>query len=206
MRRRKPWLSCKVAKHVKYVGPLASGMTGTHGRRIVLHTEGMDREKGDAEGIARYVNERCIPYHATWDPRTGEWCQMVPFDRPARALLNGGINGGVGCNITGEVVIQVCVVGFAGGDWSKFPHRMKGAWVLDEIAESWGVPWRGTVSDWEHPNRDIARWYRSGFTCHAAAPGNDHTDGSGMAFKRLRRVAKRQNRVRRMARRGHGGA
>ncbi len=201
MRSRKPWLPRQWASRVRYTGPLATSMTGTHGRRIVLHTEGVDRPAGDPEGIARYVNAREIPYHATWDPRTGRWCQMIGFNRPARALENGGVNAGVGCNITGEAIIQICVVGWNGGSWSRWPRRIRGAWVLDEIAESWDVPWVGIVSDWSTPSRSERRWWRSGFTCHAAAPGNHHTDGAGTNFRRLRRVARLQNRRRLKSRR-----
>ena len=196
MKRRKRWMPRQWGSRQRYTGPL-DYLSGVHGRRLVLHTEGVDRPKGDPDFIARYVNDKCIPYHATWDPRTGKWCQAIPFDRPARSLMNGGINGGVGCNRTGEVVIQVCVVGFAGGAWSKFPHRIKGAWVLDEIVTAWGIPWR-SLCHWPCPDRSLTKWYRSGVTCHAAAPGNDHTDGGGTNFKRLRRVARRQNRARKL--------
>lgn len=152
-------------------------MDGTYGtKKVVLHTEGVDRgpdgRYGDAAAVARYVADRNIGYHLCYD-YSGRWVQLYPADVGARALRAGAWSP----NRQGVLAIQVCLVGVVdAADVAKWPMDNWGKFLrwLDDL----GVP-RESHVDWADPVRSTRLWRKSGWTSHAHSPHNDHVDGRG---------------------------
>ncbi len=150
--------------------------------KVTIHTEGVDRgrhgRQGDAINLARYVQQKNIGYHFVYDYR-GQFAQLYTPKQGARALLAGPWSP----NRQGKVNIQICFAGVA--DAADVRH-----WPLENwekflrFVEAWGVPPRA-ICNFDDPKRDVSDWKRSGWTCHAAAPFNDHTDGRGAPIRKL---------------------
>ena len=142
-------------------------------RRAVFHySEG----GGTAEWLAHYVNGNRNEYHAVIDAE-GHVAQMVPFTSGSRALLNGGIDGGDGCNRSGTRCIQVALVGYTAKSKSTLTRGSKQWKALVELAqwlkEHHGIPLKHVG----RKDRDTARYIgTSGWYSHREAPHNDHTD------------------------------
>lgn len=165
-------------------GRLAGRMDGTDGtRKVVIHTEGVTRgpggRAGNAVNLARYVADRNIGYHFVYD-RAGRWAQVYPAHVGARSLKAGAWSP----NRQGKVAIQVCFAGVTSmSETRDWPMTNWDTFL--KFVESWGVP-RKSVCRWADPARSEARWRQSGWTCHAAAPFNDHRDGTGTPGRWLR--------------------
>ena len=192
MKKRKKWLG--IAKTVKSSrrAPMAKN---TKRRAITLHNEGVDRPHGDGSpvAVAEYTRREAVEYHATWNVNTGQWAQLLPFDCAARSLLNAGLDGGIGCNRSGTVNIQICVVGYGHKSFTR--GKLKNAWVLADLADSWDIPWKARKR-WPG-SRSVKAWRKSGIHGHCHAPGNDHTDPGGIDIDKLMREARRQQKARR---------
>ncbi len=166
----------------KIRGRDAGEMTKNGDRKVVIHTEGVDRGRkgrdGNAIDLAHYVADRNIGYHFTYD-RKGRFAQLYKPTEGSRALLAGAWSP----NRTGTVVIQICFAGVAdAGDVRDWPLTNWDKFL--KFVQAWGVPDR-PICNFEDPRRSERDWKRSGWTCHAAAPGNDHVDGKGAPIHRL---------------------
>lgn len=168
---------------VKVRGRDAGEMTKDNGDcKVTIHTEGVDRGRkgrdGNAVSLANYVAAKNIGYHFVYD-RAGRFAQLYKPTEGSRALLAGAWSP----NRQGKVNIQICFAGIADAhdinDWplKNWDHFLK-------FAQAWGVPDRA-ICNFENPRRSEREWKRSGWTCHAAAPGNDHVDGKGAPIHRL---------------------
>lgn len=148
-------------------------------RKIILHNEGVDRNgAGNPVDLAKYVRSKGIEYHLIWNAQSGEFAQIIPFDKAAKSLLNGGIDGGIGCNKSGTICIQICVQGYGHKPFTDGP--MKGAHRILDIAKSWDVPVKKiggkSPASFKSPTRGVDQWHSNGFGGHGHAPSNDHTD------------------------------
>lgn len=192
------WLPRKWAKRV----PMGHAEPWSGPRRgLTLHTEGVDRGKtlGDVTWLAKYVNtvNGGIAYHLIWQPWTGQWIQMVPFDRAARSMKGGAVDArGLSANRSG-LNIQVCVAGFGYDDWTRTP--MKNAWVFAELMDRYKIPQRTRAKWGRNAGRSRKAWSAGGIQGHCHGPHDDHVDGatSEAAVKRLMREARRQQKARR---------
>lgn len=150
--------------------------------KVVLHTEGVQRGKhgrdGNAHSLARYVVDRGIAYHLVIDYQ-GRIAQCYTPDQGSRALLAGAWSP----NRHGKRVIQICLAGVAEASDVKY-WPMKNWDKVVDWCEAWGVPSK-PITNFDKPTRSVAKWNRSGWTCHAAAPMNDHVDGRGAPIKWL---------------------
>lgn len=150
----------------------AGTMEGKGSRKIVLHAS--ESDPGSIKGVVNWVHQQNSEYHFVIDDKARKVVQLFPANKAARSMMNGGINGGVGCNRSGEVCIQICIVGRARNN----PIQHLSQWALDVIVgigDAWGVPHR-VVKE----GRDAGAWLnQSGYFGHANAPGNDHTDPGG---------------------------
>lgn len=193
MKPKKKWIG--EAKKVK--ARSYNSMAGNNSsRKIVLHNEGVDRKTpGRPEDLMKYVVDRGIEYHLVWEPRTGKWAQSTPLDKAGKALLNAGLDGGIGCNRSGRVCIQLCVQGYGSRPFTDGP--MKGAYLLADIADSWGVPLEKALGNFRDPKRSKKKWAGTGVSGHSMAPGNDHSDPSLIDFNKLVKTARAQQKARR---------
>ena len=105
----------------------------------------------------------------------------------------GRYDGGIGCNRSGTVNIQICVVGYGHKSFTR--GKRKNAWVLADLADSWDIPWKARKR-WPG-SRSVKAWRKSGIHGHCHAPGNDHTDPGGIDIDKLMREARRQQKARR---------
>lgn len=193
MKKRQQWMKGKAVDYCK-AGSYNSMAGNRNDRKIILHNEGVDRGgAGNPMDLARYVRDRGIEYHLIWNARAGTFVQIVPFGSAAKSLLNGGIDGGIGCNRSGAVCIQICVQGYGSKPFTDGP--MKGAGRLLDIAEAWGVPLRkiGGKDDpasFARPSRSLSQWHTNGFGGHSMAPRNDHHDPAAISWSALKKAMK----------------
>lgn len=182
MKKNRRWVGKRAIKVKSYrTSPMAKERRV---RKMVIHNEGADRDgRGNVDWLARYVRDKAVEYHLIVNMETGEAAQLLPFDSAARAMLNGGINGGIGCNRSGDVCIQVCVIGYGHKPFTA--GRLKAAELLGDICDSWGIPHR-----FRNPRggRSVEAWNRSGIHYHSTAPGNDHTDPGPIDVKKLEKA------------------
>ncbi len=152
-------------------------------RKVVIHTEGVDRGRngrdGNAYNLASYVTVKNIGYHLVVD-RAGRVAQLYPVTVASRALLAGP---SWSPNRQGDLAVQVCFAGISDAaqldDWPLTGWSRLMAWF-----DTWDIPRRAHV-DFNHPTRSTDKWRKSGWTSHAHAPYNDHTDGSHAPIHRL---------------------
>ncbi len=190
--KHKLWLPREIASRVPYYRAEPMGKNASR-RAVILHNEGVDRPKRDRQGdvtwLAEYVVQKRIPYHAIWNPTTGQWIQMIALDRASRSMTGDIIGDGLSANRWGSTAIQVCVAGFGDEPFTDL-KKLKGVRVLADIANSWGVPFEGR-KDWgPRANRGMVGWKASGFHGHCHAPGHseDHTDPGPIDWPKLRRA------------------
>lgn len=193
MKKRKRWHPKAKRRRGRYPGR----MTGKGARMIVLHTS--ESDPGSINGVTNWVRMKNTEYHLSIDDKLKVMHQYFPFNKAARSLENGGINGGAGCNKSGEVVIQICIVGRAKNN----PVAHLSPWAvrqIKEIARSWGVP-LVVVND----GRSLRSWNsKDGVRGHKNAPNNSHTDPGRIPPNLFgKRVAMRK--VHRRLRKGHKG-
>lgn len=192
MRKRKLWLPRDVASRVP------TSVWGTMGRNtsrraIILHNEGKDRTRkerqNDVTWLADFVVRARKPYHAIWNPTTGQWIQMIPFDRSAASLTADIIGDGFSGNRYGSTAIQICVAGFGYEPFTDL-KKLKGVNVLADIAQSWDVPFQGRAVWGPRAGREMVPWKASGFHGHCHAPGRseNHTDPGPIDWPKLRRA------------------
>ena len=188
MKSNRAWIG-KRAK--KYKGRQFNSMAhNMRSRKLILHNEGVDRGgQGDPVGLMKYVVDRGIEYHLTWNVQTGEWCQSTPLGSASKAMLNAGTWGGIGDNRAGDVCIQLCVVGYGYKPFTDSP--LKGAGLLADICDSWNIPMKA-LGDFKHPSRSIQAFSGNGISGHQFAPGNDHQDPGPIDFDKLVKVARKQ--------------
>ena len=184
-RRRRTWVKGAVRVPGRDPGVM-DGNGGT--RKVTIHTEaprGGTRGKygrdGNAITLARYVAGANTGYHLVYD-YSGCIAQLYKPRQGSRALL---VPPGASWspNRQGDVNIQLCFAGITdAADVAHWP--MKNWDRLLAYFDAWGIP-RDAITDFHHPTRSERHWRRSGWTCHAAAPMNDHQDGRGLPIKRL---------------------
>jgi len=178
MEKNQPWMQGGSVDYHK-AGSYNSMARNLPHRKLVLHNEGVDRNgDGNPMDLARYVVAQGIEYHLIWNAQSGKFVQIVPFDKAAKSLLNGNIDGGIGCNRSGTVCIQVCVQGYGHKPFTNGP--MKGANRILDIAKSWDIPIKkiggGNPASFNSPNRGVDQWHSNGFAGHSHAPHNNHSD------------------------------
>ena len=168
----------------RYNGKLAQVMDKSGGnRKVVIHTEGVNRGKdgdqGNAYAVAEYVRDRNIGYHILID-RSGRIAQLYPANKGARSMKSGAWSP----NRQGERAIQVCFVGVVSMSQVKKWPMKNWAGLLDWLEKDQKIP-RKSLTKWKAPTRSETKWRDSGWTCHAAAPFNDHTDGKSTPIEYL---------------------
>ena len=164
MKSRKLWDSNATISKADYWGT----MQGKGAAKITLHDDGVP--DGSARGALSWVHQKHHEYHVIIDSRTTEYYQMIPFNGAAMSLKNGGINSPYGCNKSGRVNIQICIISHGQSLNSNLtPWAVN---IIKEIAKSWDVPLIVINS-----GRSEKAWLtRSGIFGHKNAPGNGHTD------------------------------
>jgi hypothetical protein len=197
----KPWLKKKWAKRRPMPG--AEGMAGGSRKGITIHDEGATRNasqrKGDVTWLADYVNSERISYHLIYNPDTGQWIQMIPFDKAARSMMGGDVDGrGNSANRAGTYNIQVCLAGYNashGGpkpDWKK----AKNLWVFAELMDRYGIPAK-VRSEWgSEAGRSKKAWMAGGIQGHRHGPHDDHTDPGVIDVKGMLAEARKQQAAR----------
>ena len=169
---------------VKVPARMAGTMDGSNGtRKAIIHTEGVQRGAGGRDGnavnLAHYVQQRNIGYHFVVD-RAGRIAQLYPVDVGSRALKAGWWSP----NRQGKVAVQICFAGVADmadvKDWNLDKFHDLEKW----LHKQWGIP-RSSHVNWGKSTRSADAWRKSGWTSHAHAPFNDHTDGLHTPIKRL---------------------
>lgn len=194
MHKHKRWLPDVKQVRARSFNSMAGNTTS---RKITLHDEGNAPGIGDAVELMRYVVDKGIEYHCTWNVRNGLWCQSTPFHMASKALENGGLDGGIGANRSGTINIQICVAGFNGRDGQRFTDvPLNGAWRLADIADAWGIPLE-PLGDFQCPVRSARLWKRDGVSGHLMAPRNSHGDPGRIDFDKLVRAARAQQKRRR---------
>lgn len=163
----------------------AGTMDGTNGtRKVVIHTEGVTRGKDGANGnavdLAKYVASRGIAYHFIID-RHGRIAQCYPTEVAARSLKAGRWSP----NKQGKRAVQICFAGVTSMEEVK-SWRLNGWWTqfVQWLEEDSGVP-PTSVVPWGKASRSEKAWRKSGWTSHAHAPFNDHTDGLDTPLAKL---------------------
>lgn len=204
LRRNQLWLPTDWAVRIKYRTP--EPMAGGERRGVTIHDEGRKRKcNRDHDWLAEYVNETVgYPYHNNWCGWCGYWSQMISFKNAARSLKGGSIAAnGASANKFGERNIQICLIGISNGhDYrgDKFTDGpMKNAWVLAEIMDAHGIPWRARKNWGPGSSRSQKTWKVSGVHGHqhSPAPDEDHTDPGNLNVEKLFREARAQQRYRR---------
>lgn len=190
VRKRVVWLGRGKAQRrpaAKSFAPVVAGPP-----RLVFHNEGVDRRcpgKGhDFAWLADYTAKRGIYYHALWCPDCGKVVQTAPFDRAARSLKSGNLDGrGTSPNRYGPT-IQVCVVGYGMRPFTR--SKMVGARLWGKVAKSWGVAPRLRKVWGASASRSAAAWRRGGIHghCHSPGYGEDHIDPGAIDVRRLKRA------------------
>ena len=158
-----------------------------HTKKVILHTDGVQRgthgADGNAIGLAHYVAPRGIAYHLIYDIH-GNWAQCYPADVGSRALKASRWSP----NRQGDIAIQVCFAGIkSAAELAHWPMKNWGPFL--KWAHKWGVPLETHVN-WKQPSRSESDWRKSGWVAHSHAPFNDHTDGTGAPIKMLLNVDK----------------
>ena len=174
------WLPRKWAKRIPYSSPEAMG--GGERRGLTIHNEGVKRKcNKNHDWLAKYVNDKRIPYHALWCPQCGYWCQMIPFNKAARSMKGGDVDGkGHSANKAGKINVQICIIGDDGkGDISK--GRLKNAWVIAEIIDKKKIKKFIRTGN----GRGKKAWMKGGVQGHKNGPYDDHTDPGNLNTKRL---------------------
>ena len=114
-------------------------------------------------------------YHVGIDGQTGESVAFTTADRAARSMGNGHLFED-GCNIYGEVNIQVCWAGFA-EDRPVANAKPEVKRRVMKWLRSWGIPDVMPHGNLGTINRSVDVWMnQSGHFSHGQAPGNNHTD------------------------------
>ena len=195
------WLPRKWATRRAMTNP--EKMAGGPRRGITIHDEGATRpavdRKKDITWLADYTNQRRISYHLDYNPDTGQWIQMIPFDCAARSMVGGDVDGrGNSANRAGTYNIQICLAGYNvshGGpkpDWKK----AKNLWVLAELIDRYGIPlkmrsqWGGKAS------RGKSAWMRGGIQGHCHGVHDTHTDPGDVDVREMVRQARKQQAAR----------
>jgi D-alanyl-D-alanine carboxypeptidase len=170
MTAKKPWFDGAERLPSSRSNPMAGNKPS---KKLICHTsEGPSTQS--AHSLAQYVVNEAKEYSAVINSHTGDIVQIYPINTGARSLLNGGIDGGVGCNRSGQIAFQVCFVGKTAEGRSLVEDALKHDKVrrFFQWIHEWGVP----AVDLTGHNRSLDWWHKSGILCHADAPGNDHTD------------------------------
>jgi hypothetical protein len=196
------WLSEKVAKRVKYHG--AEPMGGGSRLGITVHDEGRTRSKRerrqDWTWLAQYVNQARKPYHLIYSPDTGQWIQMIPFDRAARSMMGGDVDGrGNSANKAGRYNIQICLAGYNASHGGPKPNwrKAKNLWVLALLMERFDIPML-VRSEWgSKAGRSRKSWMKGGVQGHVHGPNDDHTDPGSIDVAGMVREARRQLKAKR---------
>lgn len=146
------------------------------------------------------------PPHLWINPATGLRYQTVSMDRPALALLNGGIETNHrGPNIQIEVFGRAAethtwpapwLVNLADllADIDAWLQRTYGQGVIDGTVPKFWQQGEGVVlATVTAPQRmDLPQWYGwNGSVGHQHAPGNDHWDPGGLDVLQIHRLARK---------------
>lgn len=172
-------------------------MTGV----LVLHST----EGSSLIGAVQTLRARNVMSHEVVDIREREIVQLVPLDRPARALLNRP--GGVETNNRGGVV-QVELVGFASRSTAEAAGRPDGpimpeltddelAWLgryVRDLCARCGIPFTFPLPFLPYPQSygnngvrlSFDQWMRvEGVIGHMHVPENDHGDPGALDVARM---------------------
>jgi len=187
MRKNRKWLGKKIKK-VKYPNP--EPMAGGSRRGLTFHNEGVDRKCGGSGThwwLAKYVNNKRIPYHFIWCPHCGDIIQLIACDKAARSMKGGDVDGrGNSANKAGAVNIQVCVASYGKRPFTGSP--MKNAAVFGRLADSWGIKHRLRSKWGPGVSRKKAIWAKGGIQGHCHGPHDDHVDPMAINPKKLSRA------------------
>lgn len=179
-------------------------MSGGTRRGLTVHDEGATRSpserKKDITWLADYVNQRRISYHLLYNPDTGQWIQMIPFDHAARSMKGGDVDGrGASANRAGRYNIQVCLAGYNVSHGGPKPNwkRAKNLWVFALLMERYDIP-NKVRSKWgSNAGRGKSTWMKGGVQGHVHGPHDDHTDPGVIDVEEMLRQSRRQLKERR---------
>jgi hypothetical protein len=196
VKKNRRWLG-KRAKKIRYSG--AEPMAGGSRRGFTWHDEGLNRKcggSGSHDWLAKYVNDKRIPYHAIYCPFCGDIIQMIDFAMAARSMVGGDVDGhGNSANKAGAVNIQVCIAGMGPGR-QLTDTPMKNIEVFGALADSWGIPHRVRGKWGPGASRDRSVWMKGGIQGHCHGPNDTHVDHK-MDPKKLKAAMWPQRRRRR---------
>lgn len=184
--------------------PGAEPMAGGDRRGITVHDEGQTRSaaqrRGDITWLADYTNARRISYHLDYNPDTGQWIQMIPFNYAARSMVGGDVDGrGNSANKAGRYNIQICLAGYNVSHGGPKPNwkKAKNLWVLAELIDRYRIPLR-VRSQWGgKASRSRKAWMAGGIQGHVHGPNDTHTDCGDVDIPEMLRQARKQQRERR---------
>lgn len=155
-----------------------NSMSGNGGNQLIFHNTGVNSKTVSASGVASYVCDKGVPYTGVinvWNVK--EFYQIMPFDKAALSLLNGGVAGGVGANKVGSIKIQLNTVN------NKRPGKeLHGKLPVDfldvilDICEEYNIPLRYLPHPMFRRCSEHTWSTQSGISAHRFAPGNDHSD------------------------------
>ena len=200
------WLSKRNAKRRPMPNP--EKMAGGTRVGITMHDEGVTRSaserKKDITWLADYTNQKRISYHLDYNPDTGQWIQMIPFDCAARSMKGGDVDGrGNSANRAGRYNIQICLAGYNTSHGGPKPNwkKAKNLWVIALLIERYNIPHR-VRSEWgSKAGRSKKSWMAGGVQGHVHGPHDDNTDPGDIDIDLMIREAKRQLKARRAKKR-----
>jgi len=204
------WLGKKAAKRRPMSNP--ERMAGGSRRGLTVHDEGQTRSaaerKKDITWLADYTNGKRISYHLLYNPDTGQWIQMIPFDCAARSMKGGDVDGrGHSANRAGTYNIQICLAGYNASHGGPKPNwkRAKNLWVIALLMERYEIPNRVRTRWGRNAGRAKSTWMKGGVQGHVHGPMDDHTDPGVIDVDEMLRESRRQLKARRDRRsKAHG--
>lgn len=172
----------------------ASGTSGTMlggPPRVVWHTTEAPSGGDYFNLMHRVLTGKKAEPHILWDPLTDRMGQYFPLNRSARALRNHPEQS---TNKTGDVCIQIEVVGYASKPFTSYWKPGPNFAALMRAIRSWGIPdvWPagGMSVRGEDVSRDLTTYRtRAGHYGHCHVPGNTHWDCGGIDQQILLRTA-----------------
>jgi hypothetical protein len=166
--------------------------------RVVWHTTEAPSGKTAAgrdyfDLMHRVLTGKQAEPHILYDPLTDRLGQYFPLNRSARALRNDTATG-TSTNKTGEVCIQIEVVGYASKPFTSYWKPGPNFAALMRAIRSWGIPdvWPGGGMSraGESVSRSLTTWKtRAGHYGHCHVPGNTHWDCGAIDQQALLRTS-----------------
>lgn len=174
-------------------------MAGGKRRGLTVHDEGVSRSRrerrGDISWLADYVNEGRISYHLLYNPDTGQWIQMIPFDCAARSMVGGDVDGrGNSANRAGTYNIQIALAGYNASHGGPRPNwkKAKNLWVLAVLIDRYDIPLKMRSHWGSGASRGRTAWMQGGIQGHCHGVHDDHTDPGDVDVREMVRQARKQ--------------